>query len=317
MNHGMFVIIVLGENPYGERNLILILETLRKFGKNVSEGNKSGEMIMAIKFKEIKRCLARNVRLSICFEDGHYHDYLMVSNISDSKYDRLYVYGIGMIDVEFSRDVYSKPQEPQGVMTATKDDTLKPAIEVVLYEKPREIERSTDGALVFRDLKPYLQHFGYFSVVDRRDWSHEAYELRDEIPEKYDDMYVYGIGMEDNPDIDERLKERQYDTHMKKRMVIVLSDKPREDALRKEEAPLYGKGPFFLLITAEEWNHDADEWLGIYVGKKEAREAYDGASVWYETEREQSRYSSQQKLVMVEYIPEENRFRTVGRQELD
>lgn len=57
MNHGMFVIIVLGENPYGERNLILILETLRKFGKNVSEGNKSGEMIMAIKFKEIKRCL--------------------------------------------------------------------------------------------------------------------------------------------------------------------------------------------------------------------------------------------------------------------
>lgn len=185
---------------------------------------------MAIKFEEVKRYLARNVRLSICFEDGHYHDYLMVSDIPDSKYDRLYVYGIGMIDVEFSRDVYSKPQESQGVMTATRDDTIEPAIEVVLYEAPREIGRSTDEALVFRDLKPYLQRFGYFSVVDRRDWSHEAYKLKDEIPEKYDDMYVYGIGMEDNSEIDERLKNFKYDTHMKKRMVIVLSNKPREDA---------------------------------------------------------------------------------------
>lgn len=272
---------------------------------------------MAIKFEEVKRYLARNVRLSICFEGGYYHDYLMVSDIPDSKYDRLYVYGIGMTDVEFSLDVYVNPQEPQGGMTATRDDTIEPAIEVVLYEAPREIGRSTDEALVFRDLKPYLQRFGYFSVVDRRDWSYEAYELRDEIPEKYDDMYVYGIGMEDNPEIDERLKKFRYDTHMKKRMVIVLSDKPREDAIGKEEAQLYGKGPFFLLITAEEWNHDADEWLGIYVGKKEAREAYDRASAWYEAEREQSGYSSQQKVVMVEYIPEENRFRTVDRQELD
>lgn len=182
---------------------------------------------MAIKFEEVKRYLMRNVRLSICFEDGHYHDYLMVSDIPDSKYDRLYVYGIGMIDVEFSRDVYSKPQEPQGVMTATRDDT----IEVVLYEAPREIKRSIDEALVFRDLKPYLQSFGYFSVVDRKNWSQEAYELRDDIPEKYDNMYVYGIGMENNPDIDERLKEQKFDSCMKKRIVIVLSDKPREDSI--------------------------------------------------------------------------------------
>lgn len=75
-------------------------------------------------------------------------------------------------------------------MTATRDDTIEPAIEVVLYEAPSEIERSTDKALIFRDLKPYLQSFGYFSVVDRKDWSHETYELRDEIPEKYDDMYM-------------------------------------------------------------------------------------------------------------------------------
>lgn len=189
------------------------------------------EFIMAIKFQEIKKYLARNVRLSICFEDGYYHDYLMVSDIPDSKYDRLYVYGIGMIDAEFSMDVYSEPREQEGVMTSTRDDRIEPALEVVLYEAPREIKRSTDETLVFRDLKPYLQSFGYFSVVDRKNWSQEAYELRDDIPEKYDNMYVYGIGMENNPDIDERLKEQKFDSCMKKRIVIVLSDKPREDSI--------------------------------------------------------------------------------------
>lgn len=40
-------------------------------------------------------------------------------------------------------------------------------VEIVLYQKPRDIARSTEGKLLFRDLKPYLQIFGYFSVVDR------------------------------------------------------------------------------------------------------------------------------------------------------
>ena len=29
---------------------------------------------MAIKFEELRKYVARNVRLSICFEDGYYHD---------------------------------------------------------------------------------------------------------------------------------------------------------------------------------------------------------------------------------------------------
>ena len=81
--------------------------------------------------------------------------------------------------------------------------------------------------LIFRDLKPYLQIGRFFSVVNREDWSYETYEYRRDIPEKYDDMYVYGIGMENNPAIDEGLKAFEYDTILKKRMVIVLSDKPR------------------------------------------------------------------------------------------
>lgn len=46
---------------------------------------------MAIQFKEIRQYLARNTRLSICFEDGCYHDYLMISDISAEKYKDLYV----------------------------------------------------------------------------------------------------------------------------------------------------------------------------------------------------------------------------------
>jgi hypothetical protein len=79
---------------------------------------------------------------------------------------------------------------------------------------------------------------------------------------------------------------------------------------------VYGKGPYFLLVTAEGWNHDADEWLGIYTTKKEAREAYDRAIVWWEGEQKKSIYNIEQKVVMVEYIYEEDRFRVVDRKEL-
>lgn len=54
---------------------------------------------MAIKFKEIRRFLARNTRLSICLEDGDYHNYLLISDIPSLEYDELYVYGVGMTDV--------------------------------------------------------------------------------------------------------------------------------------------------------------------------------------------------------------------------
>lgn len=46
---------------------------------------------------------------------------------------------------------------------------------------------------------------------------------------KYDNMYVYGIGMEDNTDLEETYRKLKYDTHLKKRMVLVLSDNPRQN----------------------------------------------------------------------------------------
>ena len=50
---------------------------------------------------------------------------------------------------------------------------------------------------------------------------------------KYDDMYVYGIGMEECPHVEKMWMDVQYETVHRKQMVIVLSNQPRED-LRTE-----------------------------------------------------------------------------------
>ena len=97
---------------------------------------------MAIQFKEIRQYLARNARLSICFEDGYYQDYLMISDIPTEKYKDLYVYGIGMIDVEFSKDIYTSPQNSDDTNSSIKikECTFEPAIEIVLHKIPRDIK---------------------------------------------------------------------------------------------------------------------------------------------------------------------------------
>lgn len=191
---------------------------------------------MAIQFKEIRQYLARNVRLSICFEDGHYHDYLMISDIPVEKYKDLYVYGVGMIDVEFPKDIYTSPKNLDGVIISTNDDTIEPAIEIVLHETPRETERKSEDVLLFKDIKPYLQIGRNFAVVNREDWSYRLYEYRSDIPDNYGDMFVYGIGMEDNFDENDKniakvLEKRKYDSYLNKRMVIVLSNTARADII--------------------------------------------------------------------------------------
>lgn len=84
-----------------------------------------------------------------------------------------------------------------------------------------------------------------------------------------------------------------------------------------DKESVYGKGPFFLLVTADEWNHDADEWLGIYVSKKTAREAYDRAVAWWNEEQKRVSVSTSQRVAMFEYIAMDDRFMEVERKELD
>ena len=56
---------------------------------------------MAIQFQEIRQYLARNVMLSICFDGGYYHDYLMISDIPAEKYKDLYVLGLEWLMLNF------------------------------------------------------------------------------------------------------------------------------------------------------------------------------------------------------------------------
>ena len=189
---------------------------------------------MAIQFQEIRQYLARNVRLSICFDGGYYHDYLMISDIPAEKYKDLYVFGIGMVDVEFSMDIYTSPKDLDGVIMSSKDDTIEPAIEIVLEKSPRNIERKSEDVLLFKDIKPYLQRGRNFAIVNREDWSYKFFEYRREIPDEYDNMFVYGIGMENNTDERDKdfikiLEKWKLDSYLNKRMVIVLSKSARTD----------------------------------------------------------------------------------------
>jgi len=55
-------------------------------------------------------------------------------------------------------------------------------------------------------------------------------------------------------------------------------------------------------------------WLGIYVSKKEAKEAYDRAVAWW---NEEQKHSTSQRVAMFEYVVFDDRFREVDRNELD
>lgn len=186
---------------------------------------------MAITFKELKQYISRVVRISVCFIDGHYENYTLVSDIPDGKYDNLYIYGIGMIDVEFPRDVYAKPQRENTKTVSLKDDFMGCGLEIVVQEEPRDdIERHDNQRLCFGDLRNYLQIGRNFSVVRREDWSSEEYEWRKDIPEEYDSLYVYGIGLEDNRrEVINPQYENIRDSYLTKQMVIVLSEEARKD----------------------------------------------------------------------------------------
>lgn len=182
---------------------------------------------MAIKFGELRKYISRVVRLSIWLYDSYYDNYIMVSDIPEGKYDDLYIFGIGMTDVEFPLDVYSEPKEFPQRISLKEGFFIGCALEVVLHDNARDIKRSNENELTFGDIRGYLQCGEYFSIVTKEGWIEENYQWRSNIPEKYNDMYVYGIGIEDNREKLLKSTSGIVDTQSVKKLRIVVSENSR------------------------------------------------------------------------------------------
>ena len=107
----------------------------------------------------------------------------------------------------------------------------------------------------------FLLYFpGYFDEDDisklKASYERVINNVADEDVFRYYDIYL------NNPNT--KLTIEEFDRDNEK--FAEVDPKSLWAELNKES--IYGKGPFFLLITADEWNHDDDRWLGIYVNEK-------------------------------------------------
>lgn len=73
---------------------------------------------------------------------------------------------------------------------------------------------------------------------------------------------------------------------------------------------------YILLITADEWNHDADEWLGIYISDEEVMAAYKRAAKWFQEECSYGRYCSSQRVVIYEFDVQDDVFREIDPEKI-
>ena len=178
---------------------------------------------MSLKFKELINYVSKVEKISVCFMDGNYENYHLKTDIPEGKYDEFYVYGIGLADVEFSLDVYSKQEHNT---TSKNDRYLGCALEIMLSEEPRDMERGRNDVLTFKDFRNYLPVGNCITIVRKEEWSQESFLLRNDIPDFYNDLYLYGIGIQD------RAKDTVssgIDSMINKSEVIVLSKEPRND----------------------------------------------------------------------------------------
>lgn len=152
---------------------------------------------MSLQFKDIRNLIARNCRVSICmYKDLSYENYLLISDVPDNRYDDLYIYGIGLIETEFSFDVYADPKKTDVQFDCHNID-FQPAIEIVLDDQLCSLENRSGGSPVtFKDIRPYLDRLRNIETMYKDDWNGNEYESIREVPDIYDSDGVYGIGME-------------------------------------------------------------------------------------------------------------------------
>ena len=89
-------------------------------------------MDRGIKFKEIRECISRIDRISISFEDRSYDNYFSIMDVPEGKYEEMYVYGIGMVQVEFPKE-----KEDESDSIAQSKCEMLPALEIYLRNRPR------------------------------------------------------------------------------------------------------------------------------------------------------------------------------------
>ena len=199
---------------------------------------------MALLFKEIKPFISRNMPIAVCLADNEnlpYYTYLLISDIPEGKYDDLYVGKIQITDLEFSCDVFSKPDystDGSDIRVSKAGEEFKVCFEIFLYKEPAncdeaEAERKVGDPLTFGRLKNYLW-YGATRIcnVDKSWLRGDEFVDISYVGDEYNDLYLYGLGIEDNPDRDRISKignwNIEWNSPVFRRYFIALSENPRE-----------------------------------------------------------------------------------------
>lgn len=93
-----------------------------------------------------------------------------------------------------------------------------------------------ERGLKFKELKKYVSTIDRLSICIKETMQYENYRYMRMVPDKYDDLYVYGIGMIDSefpiegePDISAvKGNEIGNGQYLGKCMEIMLSEQPRD-----------------------------------------------------------------------------------------
>lgn len=93
--------------------------------------------------------------------------------------------------------------------------------------------------LKFKELKKYISVLDRISICMRETLRYENYRFLSDVPDKYDELYVYGIGMIDsefdieNPEhmLDVKEKDICEKFYFAKCIEVVLAEKPRNEFL--------------------------------------------------------------------------------------
>jgi len=86
-------------------------------------------------------------------------------------------------------------------------------------------QEQMNPSLKFGELRKYFAHHDNISICMRKTLEYENFQARESIPHSYDDLYVYGVGLNDEvfPDRFDKEAKATYQACLE----IILDDEPR------------------------------------------------------------------------------------------